>query len=294
LFEETVEEQDPSSSGSSVDREQLFASALAQLANRLSDPMPRVQAAALSALCVLSDFAGENIIPHLHDLFSVIHQCFPVYGVKCTMQLFDLIGTVADNVGESMCEPTLSPLYLPHIMTRLRSTADTDMYLFPVLECLTSVTSAAGIELAPYAAEIVDRCIRIANTTMIANAAAETGATEEDSAPVKDFAICGIDVLAGLCEGLTLYFGQLCESRADEIVSLLLSCSGDCLPELRQSSLVFIGEIAKNAPSLLTPHARTRLMEVVLLNLLGNEECLTVCSNAVWSLGEMVVQVQYL
>jgi transportin-1 len=269
----------------------LFQAALSALIDRMGDPTPKVQASACSALCVLSEAAGEEMTPYLPNLLSAAHHCFPIYGVKSTMHLVDLIGCVADSVGEEMSSPQLSPLYLPSIMHLLRQMDDADMYIFPILECLTSVTSAAGEEMAPYAVELSIRCLRIINNTLMSNAAVETGAAYDDSAPVKDFAICGIDVLSGLFEGLGNQFLNVIVSQgqADTLLSLLFASIQDTLPELRQSSILLAGEICKSAPSLLAPPVRSRLMELFLLNL--DESYPPVCSNAVWALGEMTVQV---
>lgn len=47
------------------------------------------------------------------------------------------------------------------------------MRLFPILECLTSVVAASGLECQPYAHGLYFRCLRIIGNTMAANAIAD-------------------------------------------------------------------------------------------------------------------------
>lgn len=284
----------------------LFEATLAALARRLHDDTPKVQAAACTALSALCEQSGDEVAPYLGAIFTSVLQCFSIYGVKSTMQLFDLIGALADASGDYLADPNLTPLYLPSLMSQLRRLDDGDMHLFPVLECLACVASAAKCELLPYAQEVIIRCLRIANNTLSANAAVEAGAAPEDSAPVKDFAVCAIDVLSGLCEGLQGNFQELLllegDSGVDSLVSLLLVGAHDTLPELRQSVLMMAGEMAKSSPLLLMVSsgadrgtgALRRLLEACLLNIDSDREqhWPNVCSNAVWAVGEIALRVR--
>ena len=149
---------------------------------------PQVQCSACSALCTLFEAAGAALEPHIAEILTSMRACFGAYGIKSTMILIDAIGTLADSVGSSLAEPEFSELYLPAVFALLRGREDTDMHLFPILECLSSVCPAVGLEMAPYAQELYLRCLKLAGNTMAANAA------NVEDAPVKDFAICGLDV----------------------------------------------------------------------------------------------------
>ncbi len=124
---------------------------------------------------------------------------------------------------------------------------------------------------------------------MAANASPET----VDDAPVKDFAICALDILSGLCEGLGDVFQQLVnssEANVNVVLQIVFSCVTDSLPETRQSAFSFVGELCKNVPSLLMPVVVNELLSAALANL--SDEYPVVCNNACWAVGELVVKVR--
>lgn len=92
------------------------------------------------------------------------------YGVKSKMLLIDTLATLADCVGTDLAEPAFTALYLPALMAVFRAVPDYDMHLFPVLECLSSITVSAGMELQPVAQEIYTRSLQLAGNTFAANA----------------------------------------------------------------------------------------------------------------------------
>ena len=85
----------------------------------------------------------------------------------------DTIGTIADIVGDALADRTLVNLYFPQLMEKFFDLEDDDMRLFPILECLTSVVAASGLESQPFAHKLYFRCLRIIGNTMAANAAAD-------------------------------------------------------------------------------------------------------------------------
>jgi transportin-1 len=154
--------------------DRYFIQLLEALLGILLDPRPKVQTACCSALCTLIEVAGPDpIIPFLPQLLSYIEQAFSIYGIKSSLILVDTIGTVADIVGDALSDNTLVPLYFPKLIEKFGELEDDDMRLFPILECLTSVVAASGLECQPYAHGLYFRCLRIIGNTMSANAIAD-------------------------------------------------------------------------------------------------------------------------
>ena len=323
-------------------KHQLFVSSLHSLCQAMLDSNPKLQAAACSALSTVLENAAavdrDLVLPYTKEIFQVVSQCFRLpYGVKSGMLLIDLVGTLADCLGEELynlsqslhsLDPSatantssnnMTSLYLPYVLQKFYSYADDDMYLFPVLECLASVTAAVRLDMLPYAKDLLTRCLHIINKTMTLNAAYEAGCKlkgsrrrdheraaanshedEEDEeleyndvsdVPVKDFAICSLDVIGGLCEGLGNYFVVLVSENnfSDMLISLIINCSHDSLSDLRQSSISLAGEISKSASALFSsPIIQTKVVELMLLNL--DEEYESCCNNAVWALGEIAMK----
>ena len=91
----------------------LFASTFHSLLQAMIDPKAIVQQAACSALCSVMSYAADNVTPYASELLAVVQHCFGVYGVKCTMLLYDTISTLADSIGDQLQDPALTQLYLP-------------------------------------------------------------------------------------------------------------------------------------------------------------------------------------
>jgi transportin-1 len=74
-------------------------------------------------------------------------------------------------------------------------------------------------------------------------------------APLKDFAICGLDVISGMCEGMQEHFVTLVVQQQQQqvqsgqsslpLLDLMFICLADPLDELRQSAFALAGEICK-------------------------------------------------
>ena len=134
-----------------------------------------------------------------------------------------------------------------------------------------------------------------------AGAGAGTGAgagaeedEDEDDAPSKDFAICALDVISALCEGLEGSFSSLAEPSRDLLLQLTFACLDDDLPELRQSAFALTGDMCKSCVAFLVPAALPRLMDHVLKNVREGEPGQwhpMVCNNAAWTVGELAIKV---
>ena len=308
--------------------ERYFTQMLEALLQIMLDPRPKVQAACCSALCTLVEVAGPDpVLPYLPQIFTHVQGAFALYGVKSSLILIDTIGTLADTVGDALCDPALVPLFLPVLMAKFGELEDVDMRLFPVMECLMSVVAVLGLEMQPYAQNLYYRCLRIIGNTMTANAQADVKAQmhmaslaahsddptsvtsstssglnpaaagyheSDDDAPSKDFAICALDVISALCEGLEANFATLADSTRDVLLQLAFTCLRDGLPELRQSAFALTGDLCKSCVSFVAPAALPQLMEAVLLNIQDREPGHwhpMVCNNASWTVGELAIKV---
>lgn len=171
------------------------------------------------------------------------------------------------------------------------------MRMFPMLECLSSVLSAIGLEAQQYVLHIYTRCLGIVSTVLQAHAQAAQAAQQagntvaEDELPSKDFAICSLDVISALCEGLGGMFGTLvlnAHSR-EALFELMYAALADPLPELRQSGFSLSGELCKHAFSQLVDQASaTRVLQHAIVSL--DTDYPLVCNNAAWTIGELALQ----
>jgi len=163
--------------------------------------------------------------------------------------------------------------------------------MFPILECFTSLLAVIGLEAQVYVQAIYTRCLKTLNH--IHQCYAHPDQHDIDELPSKDFAVCALDVISGLSEGLGEMFVTLVTS-SKELHELLLRCMvasmNDEHAELRQSGFSLSGDICKNSFGLVNQEVAVAIMDCALKNL--EPEFPLVCNNAVWTVGELAVQVK--
>jgi transportin-1 len=254
------------------------------------DSKPKVQSASCSALCTIMEDAGERICYFSTPILINVDLAFKMYGVKNSLLLCDTLGTLADQIGNELAHAQHSELYLPHLMRSFESYDDTSYYLFPIMECLTSVIAVIGIEFHKYAPATLSRCLRIVNATMAANAAADAGQWSlPTDPPPKDFAICALDVLSSLAEGLGHpAFSVLITGNETNVLELLFCCMKDTMDAVRQSSFSLAGDLCKVCIELVLP-VRAQLLTLALGNI--DIDAPMVCNNALWTIGELAIRI---
>jgi len=259
------------------------------------DHKPKVQVAACSALCLFvehSFYVSEevNILePALPQLFTDICRAFEVYGHKASLILIDMISTLADTLKDAMRNKQFSDMYLSILVGKLGQLDVTDMRLFPLLECFTSLLPVIGLDAQSYVYVIYRRCLDIATNIFRLYSTPPADQLSADL-PSKDFAICAIDVLSSLNEGLDSLFATLAEDTKDVVFYLLFSAVDDNLPELRQAGFSLAGELCKHSFCMLSVDSASHIVHSSLSNL--STACPLVCNNAAWTIGELSLQVQ--
>ena len=147
---------------------------LEYLFKMMLDSSPRVQSSACSALFGLLQAASgnvsEDILPYLPIIVQSIQQASSFYGVKNNLLLCDFIGAIADIVGDTLSQPQYYSVLVPVIMNKFNSLDDTNMYLFPIMECLVSLIPAVGLNgFQDHAIATLIRCIKIIEYTLLVN-----------------------------------------------------------------------------------------------------------------------------
>ena len=126
--------------------------------------------------------------------------------------------------------------------------ADTDRQVIPCNECLSYVVYALGIAFQEWSLPVFQRCCRMIEANLLANA---TGMTMPNGDPYdKDFLVCALDLVSGLCEGLEANFGTLAQNS--NLLQHLYQCLSDD-PGVRQSALALMGDMTKHTPHFLAP-----------------------------------------
>ncbi len=289
----------------SVDKDNLISIILQSILNAMQDSSPRVQTAACSALCSLIENGGDRTIPYVPHILTHINTVHTSYGVKNTLVLFDILGTLSDNVGEIIGHSSHTPLYMPFLMKYFyfltNSSNTNDIYIdyrvVPLLETLSSIMAVIGIEGAPYAPEILSKCLYIAQIVINSNENVTpiNADSNIDQSHLIDtiYLSCALDVIGGLCEGLHDNFLNLVQSTSQEtkLISILFVALSNNDPEVLQSAFSLVGEICKSSMTLLLRNVMhvEQLLNIIDMNILNNNS--NVRANAIWTLGELALKI---
>ncbi|MCO5611248.1 hypothetical protein L7F22_065500 [Adiantum nelumboides] len=268
-----------------------FDSVLKGLLQRILDNNKRVQEAACSAFATLEEEAAEELSPRLDLILQHLMYAFSKYQRRNLRILYDAIGTLADAVGSDLNEAKHLGILMPPLIEKWQQLRDSDRDLFPLLECFTSIAQALGPGFAQYAEPVFVRCINLIQAQEVAKADPGRAGINYD----KEFIVCSLDLLSGLAEGLGSSIESLVVSKPvsrSNLRELLLQCCNDEAPDVRQSALALLGDLAKAC----AVHLQPRLSDFLTLavkQLQGSEvkENVSVANNACWAIGEIAVKV---
>ncbi|KAJ7531194.1 hypothetical protein O6H91_14G035800 [Diphasiastrum complanatum] len=267
------------------DSQSQFDTVLTGLLARILDSNKRVQEAACSAFATLEEEAAEELAPRLEPILRHLMFAFGKYQRRNLRILYDAIGTLADAVGGQLNEAKYLEILMPPLINKWQHLPDSDKDLFPLLECLTSIAQALGSGFLQYAEPVYIRCINLIRTQEVAKADPGIAGVAYD----KDFIVCSLDLLSGLAEGLGSSIENLV-IRSD-LRDLLLQCCGNEAPDVRQSALALLGDLAKACVF----HLQPRLVDFlnIAAKQLGSEvkDNVSVANNACWAIGEIAVKV---
>jgi hypothetical protein len=271
---------------------------------RLGTVHRRVHVACCAAFGVLVEAAGDLMAPYLKPIYQTLVSALSRYQGRSMLLLFDVLGIMADSCGPAIAEGDLPSIYVPPLLQKWDEVArrdPTDRTLLPLMESLASIALTSAANYQPFALETYEKAMATIEQVKLAVVTAN-GATdaqqccEEDVDPI----ICATDLIDALVEGLGLNFQTLvgCSSRYGSSMfltvlhSLMSSKSNSFLltAGVQMSALALFGDLARNCPAMLEPVVSELLSEAI--------QCMdptygaSVCTNAVWAVGEICVQCQ--
>lgn len=271
-------------------RDLYFVPVMEGLLRMTLDPNKRVQEAGCSAFATLEEEAGPNLEPYLEPILRNLVAAFGKYQQKNLLILYDAIGTLADSVGPALSRPEYLQILMPPLIDKWMRLTDDDMALIPLLECLSSVTIAAGTSFAPYAVPVFERCLTIVKASLDSYQIYLQHADEWDE-PEPSFVVVALDLLSGLCQGLGGNIIDLVHASGVSIVELMTMSIQHPVPAIRQSALALLGDVAIAAFGLIQPHLAA-IMPLVINEIQDQPsmDCISVCNNATWAVGEIALQ----
>ncbi|KAG2202751.1 hypothetical protein INT47_004775 [Mucor saturninus] len=268
----------------------FFEPVLFGLLNRLLDSDSRVQESACTAFIVLTETAAKTTIPYIHPILTHTNRAFSIYGRKNRLLLYDAVGTLAAAVKSHLNQPPFICLLMPPLISKWNQLSDKDTDLFPLLECLSTITAALGKGFIQYVDPVLSRCVKLVLSTLQEQMLADQH-PEEMMPPNVDFLIAALDLLSGIVQGLGSAIEPLIAQTNPPLLALLCKCIHDPVSEVLQSTFALLGDIAMASFNLLEPYMHTIFSEMI--GILHNRHYMipiSVYNNVLWALGEMVLR----
>ncbi|CAG8578642.1 5696_t:CDS:10 [Ambispora gerdemannii] len=269
------------------DRIKYFEPLLEGLLHRVLDNNKRVQEAACSAFATLEEEACELLIPYLDPILRNLVFAFNKYQHKNLLILYDAIGTLADSVGQALNKPESIEILMPPLIEKWHLLKDEDRDLFPLLECLSSVTTALGPGFQPFAPPVFERCVKLIHNTLAQYQLHQQNPSLD--MPDKDFMIVALDLLSGLTQGLGSSIESMVANSNPSLLQLLSVCMSDSVAEVRQSAYALLGDLSIACFEHIKPHLNGFMNELIG-QVDPQAEHVSVCNNAAWAAGEIALQ----
>lgn len=269
------------------EQDNYFNLVMESLLRCILDNNKKVQQAACSSFATLVESKGVEILPLTEPILRSLVEAFNKYQHRNLLHLYDAIGTVAETIKHYLNQQTFIDILMPPLINKWNNLTDTDPGLFPLLECLSSVTNALGQGFRPYAEPVFYRGVSLVEQQLQIAVLHDNDPTGNDP-PNKDVIIASLDMLSGLTEGLGPDIGVLWQTS--QVNVFLYSCMSDSMEEVRQSAFALLGDLARSCYHILDPVELNKMMTLLLQNLVPS--AVSVCNNATWALGELALQMK--
>ncbi|ORY98161.1 armadillo-type protein [Syncephalastrum racemosum] len=269
-------------------RTAFFEPVLFSLLQRILDKNKRVQEAACSAFATLEEEATFELIPYLEPILINLTTAFGTYQHKNLLILYDALGTLAESVGQALNQPQCLSLMMPPLIAKWNGLSDHDTDLFPLLECLSSVTAALGTGFTPYAEPVFMRCVKLVSATLHQIFLADQSPEEHDP-PEIEFMVVALDLLSGLVQGMGQLVEPLVATSDPPLLSLLAVCIHDPVTEVLQATYALIGDLAIACFERLRSYLPTIIPELIE-QISPDLQTVSVSNNAIWAAGEIAIR----
>uniref|UniRef100_A0A146M7U2 Transportin-1 n=3 Tax=Lygus hesperus TaxID=30085 RepID=A0A146M7U2_LYGHE len=258
---------------------------LSRLLERMLDSNKKVQQSACSALAKLEEEAGAKLVPYLDNIIQTLVTAFPNYQRKNLAILYDAVGTLARYVGQHLNKQHYIDLLMPRVIDKWNATQDDDKDIFPLFECVACIATALQVGFLPYSGPVFKRCLTLIEKTLDQQIVV-TDESEYYEEPEKDLAICALDLIGSVVGAINDQVETLIINS--NLMTLLYKCMQDTTSEVRQSSFTLVGDIARAS----FPTIRNLVGQLIpLLCQNFNPTYVSVCNNAIWSLGEICTKL---
>lgn len=269
------------------DHTEFLIPVLEPIMQTLLDKKKGVQEAAITAVATFIENCDSEVVSTILyvPLLDKFDLCFRLYQKKNLIILYDAVGRLSEKCD---LDETAMQKLLPHLLQKWSSLDDNDKELWPLLECLSYVSTSLGTRFAPMAPEVYNRAWQI-----LCRCVELEAKSQQDPSivvPEKDFIITSLDLIDGLVQGLGYESKALLFPNHDKtIFQILIQCLQDHNNEVRQSAFALLGDIAYfYERELFDPQTSDTLIHIIgneLIQNAENQDAVSTVNNAIWCLG---------
>lgn len=261
---------------------------------RMLDGNKRVQEAAASAFANLEEQSKDVLVPYIKIIVQQFVTAMRQYKDRNMFILYDCVQTLAEHVNTALARDDVVEILMPALIERWKKVKNDSKELFPLLECLSYVSTSLGRKFEPFSTPIFHRCINIIHLNLELQMAYDTKSILDK--PDKDFLVTSLDLLSALIQALDGHSSQLVSESRPNFFQLLIHCMADANNDVRQSSYALLGDCAIYVFVQLQPYLPSimdlLIQQLNIKNVLVSDEtnAFSVINNACWSCGEIALQ----
>lgn len=252
---------------------------MATLFKKMKEKSKLVQRSACTAVAEFFSTGPGRMSNYLDTFLQVFVDCFYRYQTKNLNTLYDTLSECSESLGSSVKNCRLGQSVLPLLIDRWLMMPEDDTATFHLMECIGFVCKSVEEESIPFASDIFDKCIHIASAVL------ESDCSGFDDTVDPEFAICALDLLSSLMEGLQTHCEPILQSKSG-LLQVIYKAMDSNSADLRQSSIAVFGEIVQSVRTLQIPLAQF----IPPLCKCMDHRHPAVCTNASWALGLIVMQ----
>ena len=273
------------------------------LNHTIFDIKKKVQNSAISAVADFIHYSDDEIFETLlsEEILIKLNQCLEVYQKKNLLYLYDTIQTYLEKK-QSLDETELN-IIMPTIMKRWNGLSDQDRELWPMLQCLSTMSVVLGHGFSSQGPKIYERCCNIISQCFKQDALYKTNINSVGTKErvEKDFLCGSLDLIDGLVQGQGDLLEPLFLTNDDNynLLSILSTSLQDDVHEVRQSSYALLGDLLLMCYDSLQahPHALQTFLQSMLLEMrqqkeyLDTDASINALGNAMWCFGVFVINL---
>lgn len=264
----------------------ILNSAFGALLARMLDSNKRVEEAACSATATFIEDSAQSLslVPFLNEIVATLSGALTVYQYRNLLILCDAISTLCFSVGPDVFNPAFENSLLPLLITKWKSFPIDHPCLVPSMDAIAKIFVVVGSKASKFAGPVLEHCVQVIMPLALEN----LKNPDEALYSVPDIAECALDLVSSILEAARTSITPVLKSYGF-LNYIVLFCQDEGFPNIKQSAIACIGDIAKFGDddlAILKP-SLPALLQLLIMNI--SNQNVGISNNSVWAIGEIIM-----